>query len=379
MRKHALLSASSAARWLACTPSARLEDSYSDTTSIYAKEGTLAHAIGECILRKEIGELTKSEFNAEMQRLKENELFYPAMLSEVALYTDYCLERYRLQKEAQMWVETRIHFDSYVPDGFGTGDCILISNGLLEVIDLKFGKGVFVEVEENPQLMLYGLGALSALQGIYDISKVRLTIAQVRLNEINSWEISAAELRNWGTKTVKPKAEAAYKGEGDTIPGPHCTFCRARKACKARAQYLQGTFNAYQDKKLTKKDYAEILKVLPEIKAWVRDIEDETLACSIQGGKIPGYKLVEGRSIRRIKDESSFIKTLKKEGFSEVDLYKPRELQGITALEKLVGGKKLNDLCGSYIDKPQGKPTLVPESDKRPELGAPENEFDFTN
>lgn len=385
MAKHALLSASSAERWLNCTPSARLSERYDDTTSSYAAEGTLAHTIGEMLLKIELGGNDGAdieEFNTFIVELAQsNELYYEGMIDEVEDYVNYVLETYHealtKSKDAVIFLEEKLDFSSYVPEGFGTGDCIIIADGEMEIIDLKFGKGVEVSPINNPQLKLYALGAYEKYGFIYGIEKITMTIAQVRLNNISSWTITADMLEEWAEKELKEKAHIAYEGKGETTPGHWCTFCKVRQICKARAFMNKGLYDKYEKDPnlLNTAEIAEILGHADSIAKWAKEMQDYALDEALKGTKYPGFKLVEGRSNRKIEDEEGLANTLLKEGYEEDKIYKPKALEGITNLEKVVGKKKLTELGKNFIVKPPGKPTLVSEDDKRPELDSAEEDF----
>lgn len=372
MRAHALLSASGAHRWLNCTASARLEENMEDTTSCYAKEGTVAHALAEALLLKK---------DKEIKLIKKNPLFYEGMIEEVSEYVEYCNERFnemlKADSAAIMEVESRLDLSAYIPGGFGTGDCIIIGNGMLEIIDLKFGKGVEVSPVENPQFMLYALGALEEFGFLYDIDKVRMTVAQVRLQGIESYDMKVKDLKFWGTSVVIPKAEEAYKGGIEPSPGNWCMFCKFKNKCKKRTEFLQNQVKKYKDYELTMQEIAEVLDLSKDIQSWLTDLTDYALEEALKGTTIPGYKVVEGRSNRKIKDEDGLAKVLLAENYTADQIYKPKAIETITNLEKLLGKKQFTQLCNDYVEKPAGKPTLVPESDKRPPLNAVENDFEF--
>ena len=381
MTKHALLSASSAERWLNCTPSARLSERYDDTTSTYAAEGTLAHSLGELQLQLALKSITKKKYNEELKKLKTDELFYEGMVDEVEDYVNYVLETYHeavaKSKDAVIFLEERLDFSSYVPEGFGTGDCIIIADGEMEIIDLKFGKGVEVSPINNPQLKLYALGAYDKYGFIYGIEKITMTIAQVRLNNISSWTITSSMLEEWAEAELRPKAAVAFEGKGETIPGSWCTFCKVRQICKARAYMNKGLYNKFQKDPnlLNIEEIAEILGQASDIEKWAKELKDYALDEALKGTRYPGFKLVEGRSNRKIEDEDALATVLLKEGYEEDKIYKPKTLEGITNLEKLIGKKKFTELAGELITKPPGKPTLVSEVDKRPELDSAEEDF----
>lgn len=370
---HAFLSASGAHRWLNCTASPTLEQGMADSYSVYAQEGTVAHSLGEAILLDD---------QKAIETIKENDLFYPGMIEEVEQYTNYCLERYNEAKQsdelATMEVEQRLYFDRYVPKGYGTGDCVIVGGDSLEIIDLKFGKGVEVDVVENPQLMLYALGALEAYDYIYKIKKVTMTVAQVRTVGINSYDISANSLREWG-EHIAPTAKKAYEGGSEPNPGNWCRFCKYRNDCKPRAEMMKGVYDKYSDKDvlITAEDRSDLLAIVDDIAKWVKDFKADSLEKALQGDYIPGWKIVEGRSNRKIVDEEGLAETLLGKGFSEDEIYKPKTIQTITKLEKLLGKKEFAELGEPYINKPSGKPTLVVETDKRPAINDVENDFEF--
>lgn len=380
-KKHALLSASSAARWLNCTPSARLNEKIPDTQSTYAAEGTVAHELAELMLKKELKQITANVFNKEIKQIKEHEMFYEGMLDEVQEYVDYVIETYHealaKTKDAKIFIEEQLDLSSYVPEGFGTGDCIIIADGEMEIIDLKFGKGVEVSPVENPQLKLYALGAYEKHGFIYGIERITTTIAQVRLNNISSWAISADMLLEWAENELKEKAKLAFEGKGELIPGAWCTFCKIRQTCKARAEKNINFYQKFNQNPnlLNINEIAEILGQIEEIEKWAKEIREYALEEALKGIKIPGWKLVEGRSNRKIENEEEFAKILLNEGYEEGKIYKPKTLETITNLEKVIGKKKFAELAKEFIVKPPGKPTLVPESDKRPELDSAENDF----
>lgn len=380
MTKHALLSASSAERWLNCTPSARLQEDVKDITSPFAAEGTLAHELGELILQKSLNIITKVKFNKELRSIKKHEMYYEGMMDEVEDYTNYVLETYHeavaKTKDAKIFLEERLDYSTYVPEGFGTGDCIIIADGEMEIIDLKFGKGVEVSPIKNPQLMLYALGAYERYGFIFGVEKITMTVAQVRLNNIESWTITSNMVEKWANDKVIDRAKIAYEGKGETIPGPWCVFCRVKSTCRARAEENLDMYNKYnKDPKLLNKDeVAEILVQATDIEKWAKEIKNYALDEALKGTRFKGFKIVEGRSNRKIEDPDLLAEKLIAEGYKDEDIYKPKALEGITKLQKLIG-KKFTELAGDLIVKPQGKPTLVPEDDKRKEIDSVEADF----
>ena len=376
---HALLSPSSAERWLHCTPSARAEEPYPDKESVYTEEGTLAHRLAEITLKNYLGEYTEKEYQKELALCRASPSYYPDMEEEVEEYTRFCMdEKSKQSKWGTARVEERISLDTYVTDSFGTADFLLIDRGTLHVIDLKFGKGKVVNPFENPQLKLYALGAYDAWGFIYEIEKVHCTIAQVRLGEINTYTLPLSDLLSWGEE-IKPIAKKAYLGAGEKKAGSWCQFCKLKVTCKARAAYL---LDGMDEKKnadtLSEKEIATLLPRLDSLTSWIKDLSDYALQKALQGTTYPGFKVVEGRSNRKIKDADAFSKRLLMAGYEEGRIYKPRELEGITNLTRYLGKKKFSELSEGLIEKPPGKPVLVPEDDKRLSIFDAANDFTFT-
>lgn len=358
---HAKLSASRAAQWLACPPSIQLTLDYPETTSKYAEEGTLAHEIAEKKLRKY---LSKGRKKIECEDRD--------MDGYTDDYRDYVVEQFNKARKkdpsAMLLIEERLDFSDWVPDGFGTGDAVIIADGTCHIIDLKYGVGDEVSAEGNPQCRLYALGAISIYDMIYDFDKVKVHIFQPRKNNISSEELEVAELLEWGEKVVKPTALLADKGEGDFNPGEkQCRFCPARYTCKARAEKLKAVYDEYGDtgpNELSKADIISILPCLKDMKSWIKDIEDHVLAQMLEGVEYDGYKLVEGRANRIITDEEALAKELLDAGFTDDEI---KRLRSLTDLEKLVGKKAFTIIAAGYVDKPKGKPAVAPVTDKRPE------------
>lgn len=363
---HALLGPSGAARWMTCTPSARLEENEPDKTSEYAEEGTAAHRLAELYMLDD---------QEGIEEFKANNSYYCGEMEEaVQDYLDIVNERYQAAKktapDAILMPEQRLEFTDWVPEGFGTGDAIIIAGNTIEVIDLKYGKGVPVEAEGNPQLKIYGLGAYATYNYLYDLDTVRMTIVQPRLGSVTTAEISTAELLAWAETEVKPAAVKAWAGEGEQVTGDHCRFCRVKPKCRAlRDKNLElAKYEFSMPYTLDNAELAEVLDQIDDLANWAKAVKEYALAKAEAGEKFPGYKLVEGRSNRIISDEKKALKALKDLGYKQAVLYKPREILGITALEKLVGKAKLAETLGDILIKPAGKPTLVKESDKRPEI-----------
>ena len=359
---HAILSASGAHRWLACTRSARIEAELPDNAGAAAAEGTLAHEVAEQrlknLLTKEPITIKLDEIDAEMQEAVDR-------------YVDTCMEKineaWRESPDAEVHVEERLDFSEWVPEGFGTGDMVIMSDEYIEVIDLKYGKGVPVSAVGNPQMRLYALGLYAKYGTLYGADKVRMTIVQPRLDSISSDELTVKELLAWGNDVVGPKAQLAWKGKGDFVAGDHCRFCKARATCRKLAEYeLEGVKEDTRPAQLTDIEIAEIVQRADDIKKWLTSVEEFALQQALDGTEWPGLKVVAGRSVRKITDAERAAELLTSGGYT--DRYKPQELKTLTALEKLVGKKKLADILADVIDKPAGKPTLVPESDKRPPM-----------
>lgn len=383
-RKHALLSASGASRWINCTPSARLEEKFDESArSVYAEEGTLAHEFGDITLRYKNGELTKRVYNSELKKLRKEALYTDEMEGQVAKYIDIVMEMFAEAKtrtpDAVMLVEERLDFSHLVEKGFGTGDTCIIADGILDIIDLKYGKGIQVEAEQNPQLKLYGSGALRAFEMMYDIHTVRLTVVQPRLDHVSTWETSVEELEDWGEKEVKVKATKAYKGAGVQKAGDWCKFCKVAPMCATlAAKNVKLAQHDFRDPHLlTPKQLMDVYKQMPMLTNWVSAVGKYLLQEALKGKKWPGYKVVEGKSNRKWVDEEKVKELLENDMWSE-DQYMKSSLQGITAIEKLLGKQDFYALLGDWVDKPQGKPTLVPEGDKRrPMLGLEQAKDDF--
>ena len=374
-KKHALLGASSSARWLVCTPSARLEAMFPDEQSPYAAEGTVAHDLAESILRHKLEgkKLPKHDHSAEM-------------VEAVNRYVDICEEKVNEARarssDAEAMIEARLDFSRWVPEGFGTGDMVIVADGILEVIDLKYGKGVPVSAVENTQMRLYALGAYDANEFLYDVKTVRMTIVQPRLDSVSTDEMPLEELLDWG-EDIKPIAQRAWDGLGECTPCDYCNFCKARHTCRALADTCLTAF--YKDggklnQLLTDREVSDILAMKDLITKWIKGVYDFAYEKALSGEKQwPGYKLVEGTSRRTITDPDAAAQTLLDNGYKEEDIFKPRELEGITNLQKVLGKKGMSEYLEAFIDKPEGKPALVPESDKRPAINTAEamaNEFE---
>ena len=369
-KQHALLSASGAHRWLNCTPSARLEENFENKQTVYTQEGTLAHELAELKLRKNYETMSTRKYNSELKKIKENELYRSEMDSHTDTYADYIKQIMYTSKAPCIFIEYKTDYSKYARDGFGTTDCVIIDGTTLHVIDFKYGQGVEVSAENNPQMMLYALGIYEANSIIYDIKNVVLTIIQPRLDSISEWTISIEDLIKWGNEVVIPKAEDAFAGIGDFKLGEYCRFCKAKGECRARAEAnLQATeIRKTVDKNLlTNEEIGMILNQCLDVEDWLKDLKETALNKILNGEKIEGWKAVEGRSNRVINNIDEAFDVLKKEGFDEAVLYERKPLS-LTELEKLVGKKKLAELLANYLEKPKGKPALVDSSDKRPDF-----------
>ena len=369
---HAVLSASGASRWLACTPSARLEEQFPDSTSEYAKEGTLAHEVCELKVRKNLIELMSTRtYNTKLKKLKENELWQDEMDKFTDAYLEYIQELvHSYSCSPAVMVEKKVDFSQYVPEGFGTADCIVIAEGTMHIIDFKYGKGVAVSAENNSQMKLYALGAYLEYSMLYPIEKIRMAIIQPRLeNEASESEIFVAELMDWAENVVKPLAEKAYKGEGTYIAGNHCRFCRAKATCRERARMnLEASkFEMKAGALLSDTEVGEALKMAQDLAKWAEDLKEYALTESLKGKIIPGWKAVEGRSVRAFKDTDLAIKTIVDSGIDEALLYERKQLT-LAQIEKLLGAKQFKELVGELVEKAPGKPTLVLETDKREKI-----------
>jgi len=370
MSDHAILSPSGATRWMACTPSARLEEFFVDSGSDFAREGTLAHNLCEMGLRTHYGMIEKGDLT-EFAKLTNDPMYNPTMQDHVDNYVAFVVEQFEEMKKedpgAVIFIEKKLDITEYVPEGFGTGDAVLISNRVLKIIDLKYGQGVRVECEKNKQMMLYGLGALKAFDFMYDVEEVEMIIYQPRMSNISSYVTPAAELLHWAETELKPKARQAYNGEGEFNPGNHCKFCKAKAQCKYLAEYnLRIAKYEFRDEFfLTDEEVADILNRSSMFTDWIEAVKKFAFKQALNGKQWPGYKLVEGRSNRKYSDEIKVIETLKANGISEDVMY-TRSLLGITAMEKAISKKTFNALLNDLVYKPSGANNLITMSSTSP-------------
>ena len=367
---HALLSASSSHRWLNCPPSARLCESYEDKGSEYAAEGTSAHMLCEYKLKVALGIRAKDP-TADLS-------FYNAAMEDCANgYAAYILELVEMAKQScadpVVLIEQRLDFSKYVEGGFGTGDCLVIADGTLHIVDYKHGQGVLVEAEDNPQMKLYALGALEIFDGIYDIDTVSMTIYQPRRDNVSIYTVFKESLYQWAEEILKPTAELAYAGDGEFNCGEWCLFCKVKHECRARAERnLELARYDFKLPPLLEDDEVEdILGKIDSLISWANDIKNYALQTALGGKQWNGWKLVEGRSNRRYTDEAAVADAVSAAGFDPYE----RKVLGITAMISLLGKKRFEEVLGGYIEKPLGKPTLVPESDKRPAIATAQQDF----
>lgn len=365
--KHATLSASAAQRWMACPPSVMATKDMPDTTSEYAEEGTAAHEVAEYKLRWSLGEKNISppstgKFDAdEIDRYTDVYAYYVSDVFET------------LRKncpDAILLIEQRLDFSDYVPDGFGTGDAVIIADDVMQICDLKYGKGIQVAADNNPQMMLYALGALNMYGCLYDIKTVRLAIIQPRLDNISEWEISVEDLYKWAETELKPKAKLAAKGEGEFSAGEHCRFCKLKATCRKRAERMLelAKYDFSPPAELTKTEIAAVMEIAADLAKWADDVFAYAQAQAINNGvHWDGYKIVEGRSIRKFTDEKKVADICREQGYQLSQIYKTT-LIGITDMEKLMGKKRFREILSDFVTKPKGKLTLVPVTDKREEV-----------
>ena len=370
MAKHALLSASSAHRWLNCPPSAKLSATYQDTSSEFARQGTDAHSLCEYHLQKALGMPTENP--------TENLTFYDQEMEECAQgYAAYVMEQVEKAKQTcsdpVVLIEQRLDFSRWVEEGFGTGDCVIVADDVLQIIDYKHGLGVLVSAEMNPQMMCYALGAVELFDGIYDIREIRMTIYQPRRENVSTFVMTKDELLAWADEVLVPTAKLAYEGKGEFKAGDHCQFCKVKATCRKRAEYNL-ELARYDFEMPDTLDTDEIAAILPRIDslvAWAGDVKEYALQQALSGTDYPGFKIVEGRSVRKFTDEAAVAEAVEAAG---LDPYE-KKLLGITAMTSLLGKKRFEELLGGLTYKPPGKPALVPDSDKRPAMNTAAEDF----
>lgn len=386
--KHALLSASSSGRWLRCTASPRFEENFPESTSEFAEEGRLAHSFCELkVLKKFTTSVTQRTYTTRLNKLKQDERYQPEMEKTSDLFIEHLTEL-AMGYEAPPYVasEVRVDFSDYVPEGFGTCDCVMIGGDTITIVDYKHGKGVPVDAEGNSQMMLYALGALKKYEVIYGdtIKKVRMCIDQPRIqNELSVWETTVEGIKAWG-ESIKPVAERAFMGLGEFLPGEHCRFCRGKAQCKARADVNTAAEEFKDcvpegiaqpgDNVLTNAQIGELLIRCKDLVAWYKDLEEYALKAALNGDEIQGWKVVAGRSNRTFSDQDAAIKAAIDAGYDEALLYE-RKAKTLTEIEKLMGKAEFAAKIGQYVIKPAGKPTLAELSDKRPKYSPAAADF----
>lgn len=363
MSKHAFLSASASHRWLNCPPSAKLCEGIEDRASSYAQEGTDCHKLCAYLVEKALGIETKDPtesleyFNAEMQNCAEE--YCNFVLEQIENAKAYC-------KDPKVMIEQRLDFSRWVENGFGTGDCVIVADEVLQIIDYKHGLGVLVSAEENSQMMCYALGALELFDGIYDINKVQMTIFQPRRDNVSSYSLDKESLLKWAYEVLAPTAKLAYEGAGEFKAGDHCTFCKVKATCRKRAEYnLElAKYEFEMPATLDELEIAAIITKVDDLISWGNDIKEYALSQAQAGVHYDGWKIVEGRSNRKYTDDAAVAVAVKDAGYDPYE----QKILGLTAMSSLLGKKKFEELLGELVYKPPGKPALVPESDKRPAM-----------
>ena len=378
---HALLSPSAAHRWLNCTPSVRLEEGIEDKGSDFAAEGTLAHAICE---QKLLSILGRPHEDADKEIADLSPKYHSGEMDEYTdTYRSIVMEKLNAARvntpDAQLLVEVRLDFRSFLQDSFGTADAVIIADDLMEIIDFKYGKGVKVSAFQNPQMRIYALGALDEFLLEYNIKRVRMTIVQPRIDNLSEDEMPVSSLLKWRDEILRPASELAFRGEGEQKPGEWCRFCKVKASCKALATLATKTCNEdFKNPRLiSDEDIPKLLPLIPVLKSWMDDFTVFSLERAMAGAHLEGYKVVEGRSVRQVTDQDGLVGILTQEGFDRDILFRPAELKTLGDLEKIVGKKKFADLSKPYVTKPQGKPALVELSDKRPPLPLQSANDDF--
>lgn len=375
MAKHAYLAASASERWLRCPPSAKLCAQEEDRGSPYAQQGTDAHELAAYLAEKALGRNSRDPtenltwYDAEMQEAAEN---YAAFVMEQVA------EAKKLCADPLVCIEQTLDFSKWVEHGFGTGDCVIVADDLLHIVDLKYGVGILVSASGedgtgNSQLKCYALGALDTFGDLYDIRRIKLSIFQPRRENVDTFEMTKEDLLKWADEVLAPIAKLAYEGLGDFAAGDHCQFCKIKANCRARAEYSM-ELAKYEFAEAPTLDADEIAAILPQIDSlvsWAEDIKEFALQQALSGVRYPGFKLVEGRSNRKYTDEAAVAQVVSLAGYDPYE----KKLLGITAMTKQLGKKKFDELLSGLVAKPQGKPVLAPNSDKRPEYNTAQSDF----
>ena len=368
--KHAILSPSASHIWLRCTRAPRMCEDLPDQQTDYARQGTQAHSLCQYKLEKALGYDVRDPreeldlLDEEMESCSDDYVqFVMQLLSEMR----------QTCSDPVILIEQRLDFSEWVPDGFGYGDCILVADGAMHVIDFKYGEGVLVDARENSQMMCYALGAINLLDNLYDISSVSMTIFQPRRENVSTWMQDKFELLGWADTVLKPAADLAYKGEGTFCAGEHCRFCRARATCRARAEYnLEfARYDFAMPDTLEDDEISAILSKIDSLTSWAADIREYALSQALSGKHFEGFKVVNGRSVRRYTSETDVAKAVSDAGFDPYE----RSILGITAMTKLLGKRRFEEILGQFVTKAPGKPTLVPESDKRQAASSAKDDF----
>lgn len=370
MPKHAYLSASSSGRWLNCPPSAKLCAEVEDKGSFYSAQGTDAHTLCQYLLEKALGRQCcdptedLSWYDAEMQEAAEG--YRDFVMEQVEAAKQYC-------SDPLVCVEQTLDFSKWVEHGFGTGDCVIVADDLLHIIDFKYGLGVLVSATENPQLKCYALGAVDTFGNLYDIRRIKLSIYQPRRGNVDTYEMTKEHLMKWADEVLAPTAKLAYEGLGDFKAGEHCKFCKVKATCRKRAEYSMelAKYDFAEPATLGTDEIAEILPRAETLVSWADDVKAYALQQALSGEHYPGYKLVEGRSVRKYADEAAVARKVEDAGYEPYE----KKLLGITAMQKQLGKKKFEELLSGLVIKPEGKPVLVPDTDKRPEYNPAANDF----
>ena len=370
MARHAFLSASASYRWINCPPSAKLCEGMPDETSTYAQEGTDCHELCAYLVEKAMGRDVQdptghlSYYSAEMQSCAEEYCSY--VMEQYGKARGYC-------KDPVMFIEQRLDFSRWVEEGFGTGDCVIIADEVLHIIDYKHGLGVLVGSEGNTQMMCYALGALDAFDDIYDIKRIEMTIFQPRRDNVSTWSLSRKDLLDWADMVLAPTARMAYEGKGEFKAGDHCQFCKAKSVCRKRAEHnLElARYDFAMPDTLSEMEIAAILPRIDRLISWGNDLKDYALSQAQSGTHYEGFKVVEGRSNRKYTDEDAVARTVTEAGYDPYE----KKILGITAMSSLLGKKRFEELLGSLIYKPPGKPALVPETDPRPAMDTAAEDF----
>lgn len=385
MEKHAILSPSASHRWLNCTAAPALEAKMPEETSKYAEEGTLAHAICEAKLHELVDGIRAEDYYKKEtgHAWTEHELYQPEMEETSDYYRDVVAEKLNAMRkrtpDALLLIEVRLDFSKYIPEGFGTADAVVIGDGEIDVIDYKHGKGVKVDSYHNPQMMTYALGACERFGFEYRLGEVTMTIVQPRIDNTSTWELPYDALEAWGNEVLKPKAKEAFNGtlgcKTEVVVGEWCRFCKVKQQCKARAEAATGLLQNGDARLLSPQEISELLPKASVVKDWCSDIEEYALSLMLQGENIEGFKVVEGRSLRKISDPKTLYRVLIDSGYDEATILKPKELRSLSELEKLIGKKQFQECAADYIVKPKGKPTIALSSDKRKEFSTFDDDF----